>query len=62
MQEYRGIDQGLMEVRIPATIRMLHSLVLTAGFRKYVGDEIYILDAAEFGAVRRCWNCGSDTD
>jgi hypothetical protein len=52
MQEYRGIDQGLMGVRILATIHMLHSQVLTAEFRKYVCDEIYILnnlDATEFG-------------
>jgi hypothetical protein len=42
-----------MEVRISVRMCMLHSLILTAEFRKYVGDEIYILnnlDASEFGS------------
>jgi hypothetical protein len=33
-----------MEARIPETIRMLHSLGLTAEFRKNVCDQIYILN------------------
>ena len=55
--EFCGIDQVLMEVR------MLHALTVTAVFRIYVGDQIYILNNRDTTliVVRGCWNCRSGT-